>query len=100
MAPPAFLKKLPRTLGMIVKVLVQTAQLFWTLAWRLQHPDVLLLQNPPCVPTMIVALIVGIMRDCRVVVDWHNFGYTVLAMSFPSGENHPLVRVAKAYETV
>jgi len=78
---------------------VQTAQLFWTLLWKLHYPDVLLLQNPPCIPTMLVALVVGILRDFRVVVDWHNFGYTVLAMSFASGERHPVVRIAKAYET-
>lgn len=98
MGPPAFIKKLPRLMGMICKVLVQSGQLFWILLWRLKHTDVLLLQNPPCIPTLLVALIAGFFHDCKIVVDWHNFGYTVLAMSFGSGDQHPLVRAAKAYE--
>ena len=32
-----------------------------------------------------------------MIIDWHNFGYTVLAHG-GLGERHPLVKVAKAYE--
>lgn len=35
-------------------------------------------------------------RRTKVVVDWHNFGYTILAMGLRPG--HPLVAIAKYYE--
>jgi len=40
-----------------------------------------------------------------MVVDWHNFGYTILALSlprrpawWPCGREHPLVSVSRVYE--
>ena len=41
---------------------------------------------------------VSFFRRARLVVDWHNFGYSVLALKL--GGNHPLVRLSKMYETV
>jgi beta-1,4-mannosyltransferase len=38
------------------------------------------------------------LRGARFVIDWHNFGYTILALSLRGGERHPLVRVARVYE--
>ena len=38
------------------------------------------------------------LRGCRVAIDWHTLGYTVLATNPRLGENHWLVRVARAYE--
>eukprot|EP00401_Gymnodinium_catenatum_P027983 CAMPEP_0117512852 /NCGR_PEP_ID=MMETSP0784-20121206/29247_1 /TAXON_ID=39447 /ORGANISM="" /LENGTH=453 /DNA_ID=CAMNT_0005308589 /DNA_START=101 /DNA_END=1459 /DNA_ORIENTATION=+ len=99
-SPPEFTRRFPRILGMVTKVLLQTAQLFWMLFVELPAIDVLLVQNPPCIPTLLVALLVSCVRRCRVVVDWHNFGYTLLALRFASGRRHPLVRFAKLYERV
>ena len=41
--------------------------------------------------------VVSFFRNTRLVVDWHNFGYSILALKL--GENHPLVRLSKIYET-
>lgn len=38
------------------------------------------------------------LRGARMIIDWHNFGYTVLGHSLKGGEKHPLVKVATAYE--
>ena len=42
--------------------------------------------------------IVSFFRRTRLVVDWHNFGYTILALKL--GDQHPLVKVSKIYETI
>src|SRR4051812_476361 len=41
---------------------------------RLPKPDLLLVQNPPALPTLHVAAIVCQLRGARLVIDWHNLG--------------------------
>jgi beta-1,4-mannosyltransferase len=60
------------------------------------RPDVILLQTPPAVPTLLVALAAARLRDARLVVDWHNFGYALLALRL--GAESPVVRAARWYE--
>lgn len=36
------------------------------------------------------------LRQTFLVIDWHNFGYTILALKL--GDGHPLVRISKWYE--
>lgn len=55
-----------------------------------------MLQNPPSIPTLAVASLTCYLRQTRLVIDWHNFGYTILALKL--GDNHPLVRVSRWYE--
>lgn len=50
-------------------------------------------QNPPGLPGMAVAWLVCVLRGSRFVVDWHNYGFTIMALSL--GAAHPLVRLAK-----
>ncbi len=57
---------------------------------RLPTPDVILVQNPPAVPTLAVAWLVARLRRARFVIDWHNLSHTVLAV--PLGERHRAVR--------
>ena len=49
-------------------------------------------QNPPSIPTMAVVYTVAKVRFSKVVIDWHNYGHTILAMAL--GKGHPLVRFA------
>ena len=58
----------------------------------------MLVQNPPSIPTLLVAGIVCRLRGTRLVIDWHNFGYSILAMKL--GEKHALVRISYIYEFV
>ena len=36
-------------------------------------------------------------RNSRLVIDWHNYGYSILALKL--GEQHPLVSISKGYES-
>lgn len=44
--------------------------------------DVLLVQNPPSIPTLGVARIFVLFArpGTKMIIDWHNLGYTILAM--------------------
>ncbi|XP_072225225.1 chitobiosyldiphosphodolichol beta-mannosyltransferase [Leuresthes tenuis] len=85
----------PRLLAYGTKVAVQSLQLLRVLlAMELQSH--LLMQNPPGLPGIAVAWLVCVLRGSSFVIDWHNYGYTIMALSH--GASHPVVRLAKWYE--
>jgi beta-1,4-mannosyltransferase len=53
-------------------------------------------KNPPSIPTLAVATLIWFFRNTRLVIDWHNFGYSILALKL--GPAHPLVRMSRVYE--
>ncbi|KAK9317473.1 hypothetical protein V1522DRAFT_418897 [Lipomyces starkeyi] len=99
---PAEKLSLPRGLPFIVvaavKVVYLTKQLYQILR-SLKNAEYLLVQNPPSLPTMFVCYIFSafLSRRTRYIIDWHNFGYTVLALKLAS-EKNMLVRISKWYE--
>lgn len=79
-----------------LKVLFQIWSLYHALGYRSKATKWMLVQNPPSIPTLLVAQFVCLVRNTRLVIDWHNFGYTILAMRL--GETHPLVKLSEWYE--
>jgi beta-1,4-mannosyltransferase len=67
----------------------QAATLLSTLM-RLPRPDVILVQNPPAVPTLAAAWTAARLRGARFVIDWHNLSHSILAVRL--GERHRAVR--------
>jgi hypothetical protein len=43
------------------------------------------MQTPPAIPTLFLAKIVCVLTGARMVVDWHNLGYSLLALG-PLGQ--------------
>jgi len=68
----------------------------WLLLAGTPRPNIILVQNPPSFPTLFVAWIAARLRGSRLIVDWHNFGYSMLAMRL--GDDHSVVRRAKVWE--
>jgi len=89
----------PRVLFLAVaalRVFRQCGQLLHVLLFRIARPDVVLVQNPPAIPTLLLAPLVRWARGAKLLIDWHNFGYSMLGLTV--GQNHPLVRAARWYE--
>ncbi|NXU18037.1 ALG1 mannosyltransferase, partial [Pardalotus punctatus] len=86
----------PKLCQYVLKVLVQSVQLLYTLL-RIDQPSYILLQqNPPGLPSIAVAWVAGLFWGSKLIIDWHNYGYTIMSLSH--GRNHPLVQIAKWYE--
>uniref|UniRef100_L7M2L6 Beta-1,4-mannosyltransferase n=1 Tax=Rhipicephalus pulchellus TaxID=72859 RepID=L7M2L6_RHIPC len=88
--PPSFQKYVPRLLAYVLKVLWQSLALFFSLMF-LSKPSHVLVQNPPSIPTLLVSWFCCLLRGSVLVVDWHNYGYSILALAL--GPAHLLVRM-------
>lgn len=66
------------------------------LGWTLPRPDLILVQNPPGVPTLAVAWAAARLRRARFAIDWHNLTASMLALRL--GNRHLLVNGTSAYE--
>jgi beta-1,4-mannosyltransferase len=75
--------------GSLARALGQGRRLFTTLM-RAPRADVILVQNPPAVPTLAVAWLVARLRGSRFVIDWHNLSHTIAAIRL--GESHRAVK--------
>ncbi|TAQ86451.1 hypothetical protein B7494_g5227 [Chlorociboria aeruginascens] len=97
-APPKILKAkiLPFIIAGPLKVLWQITTLFHTLSYRIKPARWLLVQNPPSIPTLFLALIICCLRNTHLIIDWHNYGWTILAGT--RGPIHPFVYISKFYE--
>lgn len=74
-----------------VTTTLQILQLFYILLVSTGNTDAILLQNPPTIPTFLVVWISCKLKRAKFIIDWHNFGYTILALSL--GISHVFVRV-------
>lgn len=53
------------------KVIAQILQLLWILLWGVPRPTWILVQNPPSIPTLLVAWLVCRLRGAALVIDWY-----------------------------
>ncbi|XP_066498351.1 chitobiosyldiphosphodolichol beta-mannosyltransferase [Hoplias malabaricus] len=85
----------PRIFRYTSKVVFQSLQLLYVLL-KLEDQAFILMQNPPGLPGIAVAWLASRMCGAQFVIDWHNYGYSIMALTL--GEEHLIVKVAKWYE--
>lgn len=81
-----------------LKALHQVIFLFIILGYAIDPPAYLLVQNPPSIPSLFLAQVMCYLRNSRLVIDWHNLGYSILALKL--GSRHPMVLISKLYEQI
>jgi beta-1,4-mannosyltransferase len=79
----------------LVKVFLQILILLYTLLFKIPKPDFLILQNPPGIPTIFICSIVCFVRRSKFIIDWHNYGFTILKVN---KRNRFICYIAKLYE--
>lgn len=83
----------------MINYVIKTVWQFVTLLFVLniiRRPKVLLVQNPPAVPALLTCYLFAKIVNAKLVVDWHNYTYSIMALSLNS--NHALVKMAKKVE--
>src|SRR3989442_4247758 len=86
-------------LAYAIIALVDAARLsfrLWRTLRKLKRPDLVLVQNPPAFPTLVVTWFSLRRKGVRFVIDWHNLGFTLLRLRL--GPWRPAVRLARWYE--
>uniref|UniRef100_A0A0G4IES7 Glycosyltransferase subfamily 4-like N-terminal domain-containing protein n=1 Tax=Chromera velia CCMP2878 TaxID=1169474 RepID=A0A0G4IES7_9ALVE len=91
-------KLFPTKLGFLVfaflKLFEQTAGLFLVLA-LMPRLTAIVVQNPPSIPTLLVVNLAALVKRAKVVIDFHNYGFTILQLGVGKGT---IVRLAEAFE--
>lgn len=82
-------------LGYILKVIWQSITLFLALFLKRRSHHVIV-QNPPAIPALAVCWFYSVLMFANYVVDWHNYGHTILALTL--GHEHKLVSISEWFE--
>lgn len=80
-----------KLISMVRKVVLQVFHISRQL-WQLRGSDYLLMQNPPTIPILPMAVLYK-FTGCKLIIDWHNLGYSILQMKFKGSFYHPFVVV-------
>lgn len=80
--------------GAAVRMTLTMCQLMAVLL-RLK-PTAILVQNPPAFPTLLAGWIAARLLRAQLLVDWHNYGYSMLALRL--GADHAITHLAERYE--
>ncbi|KAL7423455.1 mannosyltransferase [Cryptotrichosporon argae] len=95
--PPSLLLRLPWVLRAPIRILTQiTSVLYLCLIKVPVRTEVLLVQNPPSIPTLALAQLVAKISGSKLIIDWHNTGHSILALRV--GAQSPLVSAATWFE--
>lgn len=93
-----FLKKLKAIklfyLYALLRIIFQTLQLLILLVFKLQSLKFVLVQNPPSIPVLSTVWLAARLRKFKMIVDFHNYGYTILKMGV---KNKALLFIAEKY---
>lgn len=87
---PFFLYLLLLPLTLVIRF-VSTLHILLTLRDEI---DFLIVQNPPSLPTFWIARVFRSFSNAKVIVDWHNFGFSIMALK----RKNFLVEIYKYFE--
>jgi beta-1,4-mannosyltransferase len=76
---------------LLVRIIVQTFSLLWTFLVKLRGLKFVVVQNPPSIPVLAVLWFASLLKGFEVVVDFHNYGHTILALKVRST---PVLKIA------
>ncbi|XP_065641015.1 chitobiosyldiphosphodolichol beta-mannosyltransferase-like [Hydra vulgaris] len=90
-------KWISSTVYYIFKTIFIGLQLFFVLLFCVERPNQFLVQNPPSIPTLFIVWLVSRIKGSEFVIDWHNYGFSILALSVKN-TSHPLVKFSYNFE--
>ncbi|KAE9420228.1 hypothetical protein Angca_009496, partial [Angiostrongylus cantonensis] len=77
--PPDCLARLPEAVQLPLKFIWTFLFLSWALLFRVGWDvKLILMQNPPALPTMFVCWMVARLKSAKFVIDWHNYMWSIM----------------------
>lgn len=95
LVPYPSIKFCPRLLNYVFKTLWQIITLFFVF-FLIRKPHFIIVQNPPAIPSIFVCWLFSFIVRAQLIVDWHNYAYTIMALSV--GPKNILVRLTETIE--
>lgn len=102
---PPRLTQFGRFIGMsfrLLMLLLNSLSLIWILymrARKYKKRSIVIIQNPPSLPSHLVGFAISKMLGMKFIIDWHNFGFTLLGIKADSGVGGGPIRwIAKFFE--
>ncbi|KAI6188618.1 Chitobiosyldiphosphodolichol beta-mannosyltransferase [Aphelenchoides besseyi] len=81
--------KCPRPLQLILKTITLLFSLFYVLVFKTAfRSSLVLMQNPPGIPTMLICYLVSRFKSATFIIDWHNYTYTILQQTHSTGQQN------------
>uniref|UniRef100_A0A1I7UML8 Chitobiosyldiphosphodolichol beta-mannosyltransferase n=2 Tax=Caenorhabditis tropicalis TaxID=1561998 RepID=A0A1I7UML8_9PELO len=95
--PPDSIDKLPSFIQLPLKLIWNFFTLFWALGFRTSafNLRVILMQNPPALPTMIVCYLFSLIKCAKLTIDWHNYMYSILQNKYELSDDQVSKRTTK-----
>ncbi|KAI8452079.1 family 33 glycosyltransferase [Phakopsora pachyrhizi] len=80
-----------------IKAIYLSLTLLHSIITKSNRSSYVMVQNPPAIPTLPIIQICRLVIGFNLIIDWHNTGYTILALKLNS-DYHPMVRLARWIE--
>ncbi|XP_050514719.1 chitobiosyldiphosphodolichol beta-mannosyltransferase [Diabrotica virgifera virgifera] len=93
LSPPTLPHKL---LNYVLKTIWQTLNLLFLLIVT-RKPDILIVQNPPAIPSLLVCWLFCLIFRSKFVIDWHNYAHSIMALNL--SKDNVLVTITKKVES-
>ncbi|CAG9333818.1 unnamed protein product [Blepharisma stoltei] len=93
------IKSMPRYLFLLyalLRIIIESFQLLLVIL-TIKNAKFILIQNPPSIPTIFLALLGSWLKNIPLCIDWHNYGFSLLQIAKKSSK---IVKIAYAYEKV
>ncbi|KAL4002847.1 Glycosyl transferases group 1 family protein [Acanthocheilonema viteae] len=90
--PPEYICKLRPIFALVLKFLWTLIVLLLTLFFRIDWPLLIMVQNPPGLPSLFACWLCARVRRAQFIIDWHNYTYSVLRKKYNIDE----IRVGRA----
>lgn len=75
-------ERMPKMLYFLFRIVVETMSIFYNFLLALPvRLDFVIIQNPPSIPVLFALWIVCTLRGTHFIVDFHNYGYSIMAMN-------------------
>ncbi|KAF7265936.1 hypothetical protein GWI33_020677 [Rhynchophorus ferrugineus] len=63
----------------------------------IRSPHILMVQNPPAIPSLIICWLFAKIIGAKFIIDWHNYAHSIMALSL--SKKHILVRLTEKCES-